>query len=230
MGPHTDRTGNDLTLERLYALRFSPTEREAHQRLWRVLCEHYLTRYIPADAAVVDVGAGGCGFINHIHARRRIAVDLDPRMRERAAPGVEVFQADISSLPELLGPSSVDVAFASNVFEHLSGVDELLRVLHAIRTILRPGGRIIILQPNVSALGGRFWDFLDHSLPLTDVGVQEALRVAHYRIVSSKARFLPYTTKSRIPKPNWLLRLYLALPPAQWLFGKQMLVVATPES
>jgi SAM-dependent methyltransferase len=229
MGAETDRTGNDLTLERLYALRFSPTEREANERLWRVLCERYLSRFVPAEATVVDVGAGGCGFINHIRAKRRIAVDLDPRVRERAAPEVEIFNADIAALPELLGAASVDVAFASNIFEHLPSADELLRVLNAIRRILRPGGRIIILQPNVRLVGGRFWDFLDHTLPLTEVGMQEALAVAGFRIESCRARFLPYTTKSRVPKPAWLLRLYLAMPPAQFFFGKQMLIVATPE-
>ena len=230
MGSEADRAGNDLKLERLYALRFSTAEREANEQLWRVLCDSFLSRYVPADATVADVGAGGCGFINHIRAKRRIAVDLDPRVRERAAPGVEVHNSDIASLPDLLGASSVDVAFASNIFEHLPSAAELLRVLTAIRTILRPGGRIIILQPNVRLTGGRFWDFLDHTLPLTELGMQEALAVAGFRTISCRARFLPYTTKSRVPKPSWLLRLHLALPPAQWLFGKQMLIVATPES
>ena len=230
MGPEADRTGNDLALERLYALRFSPGERAANDRLWRVLCERYLARFVPPDATVVDVGAGGCGFINHIRAQRRIAIDLDPRVRERAAPEVEVHNSDIVSLPALLGASSVDVAFASNIFEHLPSAEELVRVLQAIRTILRPGGKIIILQPNVRLVGGRFWDFLDHTLPLTEAGMQEALAVAGFRTISCRARFLPYTTKSRVPKPAWLLRMYLALPPAQWLLGKQMLIVATPES
>jgi hypothetical protein len=36
----------------------------------------------------------------------------------------------------------------------------------------------------------------------------------------------PYTTKTRLPQADWLLRLYLGLPPAQWLLGRQMLVVA----
>ena len=38
--------------------------------------------------------------------------------------------------------------------------------------------------------------------------------------------FLPYTFKSRLPSWPWLVRLYLALPPAQWFFGKQMFLVA----
>ena len=40
------------------------------------------------------------------------------------------------------------------------------------------------------------------------------------------ARFLPYTTKSVLPQWPWLVKLYLRLPLAWWLLGKQSLVVA----
>ncbi|HEX7706882.1 MAG TPA: methyltransferase domain-containing protein [Thermoanaerobaculia bacterium] len=229
MGEAADRSGNDLTLERLYAHRFSAAERAESDRLWSVLCQSYLARLVPSDATVVDVGAGNCGFIRHIRAARRIAIDLDSGVRERAGEGVETYVAEIGALPDLLGACSVDIAFASNIFEHLPSGAELLRCLIAIRTVLRPGGRLIILQPNVRLVGARFWDFFDHTLPLTELGMQEALAAAGFRTISCKAGFLPYTTKTSMPKPAWLLRLYLALPPAQWLFGKQMLIVATPE-
>jgi hypothetical protein len=82
------------------------------------------------------------------------------------------------------------------------------------------------MQPNVRLVGGAFWDFFDHTLPLTERGMEEAMAVAGLRVVERRARFLPYTTKSRLPQWSWLVRLYLLLPPAQWLLGKQMLVVA----
>jgi hypothetical protein len=41
-----------------------------------------------------------------------------------------------------------------------------------------------------------------------------------------KVRFLPYTTESRLPISAALIRLYLRLPPAQYLLGKQTFVVA----
>jgi len=37
------------------------------------------------------------------------------------------------------------------------------------------------------------------------------------------ARFLPYTTKSRLPQHPLLVRAYLAFPPAWLLLGKQTL-------
>ena len=41
-------------------------------------------------------------------------------------------------------------------------------------------------------------------------------------------RFLPYTTKSRLPQSAWLVRAYLRFPPAWRLLGGQTLLVARP--
>ena len=118
------------------------------------------------------------------------------------------------------------MAFASNVFEHLRGPDTLLEVLAAVREALRPGGILMIMQPNAARVGMRFWDFVDHTLPLTEKGMEEALTMSGFQMVENRARFLPYTTKSRLPKSAPLLRIYLWLRPIQWLLGKQMFLVA----
>lgn len=239
MDQDADRDRRHLTLEvgqvpgrlegevdRLYANRFSEHERAAKVRLWRTLCDAYFARLVPKQATVLDVGAGYCEFINNIPAARRIAIDLNPDMPRHAAEGVETHVAPLERISEVVEPEAVDLAFASSVFEHLRSPDALLGVLGAIREVLRPGGRLVIMQPNVGTLGGRFWDFLDHTLPLTEKSVAEALEITGYELVECRARFLPYTTKSRLPQWPWLVRLYLALPPAHWVMGKQMLVVA----
>ncbi|CAN5890246.1 hypothetical protein BH23PLA1_BH23PLA1_05680 [soil metagenome] len=226
--PSNDRRPQSIQdeLGRLYAQRFNPEEREAKARLWRTLCRSFFDQYIPTEGTVLDVGAGYCDFINNIRSQRRIAVDLNPDMVAFGAEGVEVHLHALEQLGEIVEADSVDLAFASNVFEHLRGPDALLEVLSAIRTALRPGGRLIVMQPNVRVVGGSFWDFFDHTLPLTEKGLAEALGVTGYQILECRARFLPYTTKSRWPQWPALVRLYLALPPAQWIFGKQMLVIA----
>ena len=53
------------------------------------------------------------------------------------------------------------------------------------------------------------------SAPQVKVTTQEAL----------VTRFLPYTTKSRLPQHPALVRAYLAFPPAWRLLGKQTLYV-----
>lgn len=214
------------TLRALYAARFSAADREAKSRLWQVLWEGFFHRHVPSGACVIDLGAGSCELINAVRARRRIAIDLNPDLQRFAAPGIETHVLPLTRLLDVVAPGSLDVAFASNVFEHLRSPEALLEVLALVRAALAPRGRLIIVQPNVRLTGGRFWDFFDHTLPLTELGMAEALALAGFRIVESRARFLPYTTKSRLPQLGFFVRLYLALRPAQWLLGKQMLIVA----
>ena len=102
--------------------------------------------------------------------------------------------------------------------------EALLDVLRAVREALKPGGRLVVMQPNVRLLGGAFWNFFDHTLPITEMGMAEALTIVGLDVVECRARFMPYTTKSRLPKWDFLVRLYLKMPTAQFFFGKQMLV------
>ena len=126
-------------LEQLYANRFSTAERIEKHRLWKTLCESYFSRYVPSEGTVLDLGAGYCDFINQIRAAHRIAVDLNPETRHAAAAGIEVHSLPLERLGEVIAPQSIDLAFASNVFEHLRGPDALLEVLAAVcaRTVSR---------------------------------------------------------------------------------------------
>ncbi len=213
-------------LEHVYAHRFSAEERAEKTRLWRILCDDFFSRYVPSDATILDLGAGYCDFVNHVPGAHKIAIDLNPETARAAGPGIEVIAVDLDRVAEVVAPGSVDLAFASNVFEHLRGPEMLLNVLAGVRRTLRPGGRLIIMQPNIAAVGAAFWDFVDHTLPLTHKGMAEALGVSGFEIDECRSRFLPYTTKSRLPQWPLLVRAYLRLRPAQRLLGKQMLIVA----
>lgn len=56
-------------------------------RVWRAICE-YLQPLVPAEATVMDVGAGYCDFINQIRAREKYAVDLNPETSRWCASDV----------------------------------------------------------------------------------------------------------------------------------------------
>ena len=213
-------------LGRVYEARFPEEVRAARDRLWGTFIDAFVSRWVPDDATVLDLGAGHCHFVNQVPAVRRIAIDLDPGTARLAAPGVEVHTLPLARLSEVVEPCSVDFAMASNVLEHLDSPATLLEVLTAVHDALRPGGRLMVVQPNVRRVGPAFWDFFDHTLPLTERGMAEALGAAGLRVVECRPGFLPYTTRTRVPKWPSLLRIYLAVPPLQWLFGKQMCLVA----
>ena len=221
---------NTNNVQSIYTRRFSASDRKQKDAIWRVLCAHFFQQYVNPTDTVLDVGAGYCEFINHIQCRHKIAFDLNVDTARYATPDVHVIRGRSTAIG-LLTAASVDVAFSSNFFEHLPTKDDLLATLSEIRRVLRPSGRLLVLQPNIRLLHGEYWDFLDHSLPLTDRSLVEALEIAGFTIAEVRPRFLPYTTKSRLPQHPWLVRLYLDLPPAQQLFGKQAWVVAVkPDS
>ncbi len=212
-------------LQTIYATRFPEAERIEKDRIWETLCTRFFQRYIPEDATVLDLAAGYCEFINHIHARRKIAVDLNPETATFAAPDVE-FVLEPSDHMRSIGDATVDRVFVSNFFEHLPNTDAFLATLQEIRRVLRIGGKVLILQPNIRYLNGKYWDFLDHSLALTDRRLVEALELTGFTPTEVRPQFLPYTTKSRFPKASFLIAWYVRLPLLWKIFGKQAWVVA----
>jgi SAM-dependent methyltransferase len=213
----------DLGLEAIYQRRFGP-DVAFRREMWRVLCADFFQRYVPDESTVVEVGAGYCEFINNIRADRKIAVDLNPDTQRHADPGVRVIAAsstDLSAIPA----ASTDIAFASNFFEHLTRGDIVLTMREVAR-VLRPGGRFLVLQPNYRYCYRDYWMFFDHVTPLDHHSLAEALETSGFRVAHSIPRFLPYTTKGRLPKSLFLLKAYLHAPLAWRFFGQQAFVVA----
>jgi SAM-dependent methyltransferase len=209
----------------LYDTRFNAAERRAKDAVWRVLCEDFFQRWVPADATLLDLGAGFCEFVNHIRCREKWAVDSDERIAAWAAPDVHAHCGPAHDL-RWRSSASVDVVFASNVFEHFLAKDDVLAALREAHRVLRPDGRFLILQPNIRYAYREYWDFFDHHLPLSDRAMVEALASCGFEIEFVRPRFLPYTTKSALPTWPMLVRLYLRCPPLHRLLGKQMFIVA----
>jgi hypothetical protein len=114
----------------------------------------------------------------------------------------------------------------SNYLEHLPSSHAVIDQLRVVKDLLKPGGRVIVLQPNIRLTGGAYWHFIDHHVALTERSLVEAGELAGLRTVRVVTRFLPFSTKSRIPQDPRLVRLYLAFPPAWLLLGKQTLYIA----
>jgi len=213
-------------LPQLYRTRFSQQDRTRKYALWKVLCEQFLQRYVRPSDVVVDLGAGYGEFINHIHCARKYAVDLNDETEHAVGPDVTFLKRRASQLSEI-PTGSVDVVFTSNFFEHMTSKDELLSTLREAKRLLRPGGQIVILQPNIKYAYREYWDFLDHHIALSHESMGEALELTGFTVRECRPRFMPFSTKSSLPQSPLLVSIYLRITPLQWLLGKQMFLVAT---
>lgn len=112
------------------------------EEVWRSLWRHYFSRLVRPTDCVLDVGAGWGSFINQVVARRRIALDAWAELPAHVAPGVEPVVAALTEL-DFLEEGSIDFAFASNVFEHVSQL-EFATFLGKLRTKLGASGTLNI--------------------------------------------------------------------------------------
>ena len=119
------------------------------------------------------------------------------------------------------------MVFVSNIFEHLTR-DVILSALVEARRVLKPAGRLLILQPNVRYCARDYWQFFDHITPVDDRALAEALAATGFSVEKCIPRFLPYSTQSRLPSWPWLVRLYLRVPLAWRVLGAQAFLVAAP--
>ena len=126
-----------------------PSERRSSARtslVWEALLP-----VLDGAADVLDIGGGTGGFAVRVAelGHRVTVVDpspdalaaLDRRARE---VGVTVAgqQGDLSTLPDVAGPASVDVVLCHGVLEV---VDDPAAALATIREVLRPGGTLSLL-------------------------------------------------------------------------------------
>jgi 2-polyprenyl-3-methyl-5-hydroxy-6-metoxy-1,4-benzoquinol methylase len=215
-------------LPELYDSRFDEREVSAKDAVWREIVR-YLQRYIDSAAPVLDIACDRGHFIRWVTASERWASDI--RDVEAVLPDdIRFVQASGLHLAGALPTGYFGTVFMSNYLEHLDGPESVVEQLRIVRALLRADGRVIILQPNIRLVGPRYWDFLDHRLALTDRSLLEAAEIAGLRVERLVTRFLPYSTKGRLPTHPWLVRAYLRMPPAWLLMGRQSLFVGTRRS
>ncbi len=104
------------------------------QANWRFLADEIAR--IPADALILDVGAGRGDFSDVLAAYRTLALDVYPY------PEVDLVCDLTRTNP--FRPLSVDVIVLLNVLEHVYDAHTLLATLSEI---LKPGGKLLVTVP-----------------------------------------------------------------------------------
>lgn len=194
--------------------------------VWKALWRYYFSRRVGADETVLDLGCGYGDFINNVRVRRRLALDAWPDFVRHLEPGVEAIVAPVTDL-SAIADGSIDYAFASNLFEHISK-PELGTVLAALRKKLSARGRLTMLQPNYRYCYAEYFDDYTHVTPWSHISLADFLRANGYEVMETRPRFLPLTVKSRLPVWGPLIGAYLLSPVKP--MGKQMLISARPNA
>ncbi|MCV7008506.1 glycosyltransferase [Mycobacterium gordonae] len=218
------RIAGETDLQHLYRNRFGH-DLEARSEIWSVLVRDFFQAWVRRSDTVVDLGCGYGEFLNQVKAARRIGVDLNPDSARKLDPDIEFHEGRADRL-DFLDGGSVDVVFSSNMLEHLDGKAEVERTVAEVRRVLRPGGHFIALGPNIRFLAGAYWDFWDHSVPISDRSLTELLQLNDFEVVDSYQHFLPYSTYSPLPKAPILVQVYLRSRWAWPVFGKQFVIRA----
>jgi 2-polyprenyl-3-methyl-5-hydroxy-6-metoxy-1,4-benzoquinol methylase len=131
----------------------------------RIANAHRLLGLLPATGRLLEVGCA-CGFLL-VAARERgfhvQGVELSAWASDyaRTTFGLDVKTGTLENLA--LPAESYDAVVMADVIEHLTDPRRTVRQIHRL---LRPGGRLLLLTPDVSSLmarvfGPRWWGLLD---------------------------------------------------------------------
>lgn len=218
--------GNSNNQE-MYHNRFNDEEVKTKKNTWGAICR-YLEKFLPRKETklVVDVAAGYCDFINNIRCKgNKVAIDINPDVKKYAHSDVKTIVGSIQNLSEYVEKGTVTIFFMSNFLEHISKkeIEELLKEEYKL---LDSGGQVWILTPNIRYVGGKYWDFYDHITPITEKSVIEIAMLCGFEVKKCIPRFLPFTTKSKLPQAEWIVALYLKLMPLSgMIFGEQSFII-----
>ena len=136
---------------------------------------------------VLEVGSGTGVMTRYLATREHlVATDLDPQYVELLRrvyadkPNVEVRGLDLARLGENGLPAhAFDTVVCSNVLEH---VEDDRAALLAMRAILAPGGRVVLIIPALRQLYGAIDEAIGHYRRYTRPEIEEKLAAAGFAV------------------------------------------------
>lgn len=212
-----------MNYERIYEYRFKGIDRDKKLSTWKIIAE-FIYKKLGNPSSIIDPAAGDCEFINQVPGNERWAVDMGEHTQRAAKPGIKVVIGN--NLEVELPENYFEGVYVSNFLEHLHSQEEVAHFLGRMFTIMKPGGRIAIMGPNFKYCSKNYFDFADHTVILTELGLAEHLYGAGFEIEEIHPKFLPLSFRGRIPVTDFLVKLYFQMPFAWKIMGKQFLLIA----
>ncbi|MFI5222444.1 MAG: class I SAM-dependent methyltransferase [Bacteroidia bacterium] len=212
-----------MNFNRIYEYRFKGIDKHKKLSTWKIIAG-FIYNKLDQPLSIIDPAAGDCEFINQVPASERWAVDMNEQTKNAASHDVKVVIGD--NLKVDLPENYFDAVYISNFLEHLHNQEEVSVFLERMYHILKPGGKICIMGPNFKYCYKEYFDFADHSVILSELGVAEHLYGAGFTIKEVNPQFLPLSFRGRIPVTDFLVKMYFRIPVAWKIIGKQFLIIA----
>lgn len=214
-----------MNYDRIYEYRFQGIDAAKKNITWKEIA-NFMYEKLSKPVSILDPAAGLCELINAIPCEEKWAVDLnDYFISKYADPKVKIVVGDIFkvSLPE----NHFDAVFISNFLEHLHSQEEVAELLEKMFACTKPGGKIAVMGPNFKYTYRSYFDFADHTVILSELGLAEHLYGAGFTIENIYPKFLPLSFRGGMPVSRSLVKMYLSFPFAWRILGKQFLLIAT---
>jgi len=194
--------------------------------VWNEIAHFLYNTHLNKPQKMLDPAGGLCEFINHIPSQERWTIDLSEDVKKYANPDIKTIIGD--NLKVELPQDYFDGIFISNFLEHLNSQFEVAAFLERMFHAMRSKGRIVIMGPNFRYTYKDYFNFADHTVILTELGVAEHLYGAGFNIIKSYPKFLPlsFRSKSILPINKLFINMYFKFPFAWRLLGEQFLLVA----
>jgi len=194
--------------------------------------------------SVLEIGSGIGNLSAFLVDRERLVLtdtreEYLSRLRQRFAdrPNVSVARLYLPDDDRAVAGQRFDTVICLNVLEH---VDDDLSALHAIRRLLGPGGRLVLLVPALQALYGSIDRALGHHRRYNRDGLADLLRATGFKLAH-----IEYFNLAGIPGwwwagrvlrrdtiPGGSLKLYDALVPLfrlerfiPWRVGQSLIAI-----
>lgn len=204
----------------IYKKRFSDIQKR--DLLWKILIKNFFQNFISKSDIVLDLACGYGEFINNIKCSKKYALDINSDTKNYLNKDVFFINSKTKKIP--LKSNLYDKIFISNFFEHISR-DEIIATVKEVKRVLKEGGKVLILQPNIRFCSRDYWMFFDHITPIDDRALIEIFNINGFVNVLNIEKFLPYTTKSKLPQKDLFVKFYLKIPVLWKLFGAQSFLV-----
>jgi ubiquinone/menaquinone biosynthesis C-methylase UbiE len=211
-----------MNYDRIYEYRFRGVDQTKKLSAWKIIAE-FIYEKLGKPASILDPAAGNCEFVNQVPCGERWAVDMNVQTQKAAASNVKVIIGN--NLTANLPTNYFEAVYISNFLEHLHTQQEVAGFLERMYDVLKPGGKICIMGPNFKYCAKEYFDFADHTVILSELGVAEHLYGAGFYIKEVHPKFLPLSFRGKIPVTGFLVKMYFKLPFAWNFMGKQFLVI-----